>query len=136
MKDSARYIKIVEWSEDPWRDEYEAVLGRTPKHVTLAGGDIDDRHNKYLVDAHSVRDLYLTTFQTLHRDWQEVTTLFSHQGVRFYLVIDEAHYIKQLDGERVRDHAAPVPRTFDDNVHCRAAAVIQQGRGAPGSASV
>ena len=82
----------------PWRDEYEAVLGQTPTHVTLAGGAVDDRHSKYFVDVKSVRDLYLTSFQTLHRDWEKVRTLFSRQGIRFYFVVDEAHYIKQVDG--------------------------------------
>ena len=82
----------------PWRDEYEEVLGEMPKHVTLAGGRIDDRHSKYFVDVNSVRDLYLTSFQTLQRDWEKVRTLFSRQGIRFYFVVDEAHYIKQLDG--------------------------------------
>ena len=82
----------------PWRNEYKEVLGKSPTHVTLAGGDIDDRHSRYLVNINSVHDLYLTSFQTLLRDWDKVRTLFDHQGIRFYLVVDEAHYIKQIDG--------------------------------------
>lgn len=82
----------------PWRDEYEITLGEAPTHVTLAGGHIDNRHSKYFVDADSVGDLYLTSFQTLHRDWEKVRTLFSRQGIRFYFIVDEAHYIKQIDG--------------------------------------
>lgn len=82
----------------PWRDEYKEVLGKSPTHVTLAGGDIDDRHSKYLVNIKSVPDLYLTSFQTLLRDWEKVRTLFSRLGIRFYFVVDEAHYIKQIDG--------------------------------------
>ena len=82
----------------PWRDEYKAVLGKRPTHVTLAGGDADDRRSKYLVNASTVKDLYLTSFHTLLRDWDNVRTLLSCQGIQFYLVIDEAHYIKQLDG--------------------------------------
>lgn len=83
---------------EPWRDEYEEVLGRSPTHVTLAGGDIDARHSNYLVNRNTVRDLYLTSFHTLLRDWDKVIRLFSCQGIRFYLVVDEAHYIKQIDG--------------------------------------
>ena len=82
----------------PWRDEYEEVLGRPPTCVTLAGGDIDERHSKYLANINSVHDLYLTSFQTLLRDWDKVRRLFSCQGIRFYLVVDEAHYMKQIDG--------------------------------------
>lgn len=82
----------------PWRDEYEEVIGEPPIQVTLAGGNIEDRHSKYFSDINSVRDLYLTSFQTLHRDWEKVRTLFSRQGIRFYLVVDEAHYIKQIEG--------------------------------------
>lgn len=83
---------------EPWRDEYREVLGRSPKSITFAGGDIDERHSNYLTNINSVCDLYLTSFHTLLRDWDRVRTLFSHQGIRFYLVVDEAHYIKQING--------------------------------------
>ena len=82
----------------PWRDEYKEVLGESPTYATLAGGDIDSRRSKYLANADTVCDLYLTSFQTLLRDWENVKTLFSRQGIRFYLVVDEAHYIKQISG--------------------------------------
>ena len=82
----------------PWRDEYKQTLGVAPTYEILAGGDVDQRRSKYYANIESVCDLYLTTFQTLHRDWEQVRTLFEQQGVRFFLVIDEAHYIKQLDG--------------------------------------
>jgi len=82
----------------PWRTEYQAVVGTEPSCEVLAGGDIDVRRGKYYVNATSVSDLYLTTFQTLERDWEAVRVLFERQGVRFFLVIDEAHYIKQIDG--------------------------------------
>lgn len=83
---------------EPWRDEYREVLGRSPKSITFAGGDIDERHSNYLTNINSVCDLYLTSFHTLLRDWDRVRTLFSHQGIRFYFVVDEAHYIKQING--------------------------------------
>jgi len=82
----------------PWRVEYREVLGVAPSHEILAGGDIDTRRTKYMVNRETVRDLYLTTFQTLQRDWEQVELLFQRQGVRFFLVVDEAHYIKQIDG--------------------------------------
>jgi len=112
----------------PWRYEYEAVLGTTPACQILAGGDISLRRSKYHVNTQSVPDLYLTTFQTLHRDWEQVRILFEQQSVPFFLVIDEAHYIKQVDGvwanavRRIARHAerrcvltgTPFPRTYED----------------------
>ncbi|MCY3674872.1 MAG: DEAD/DEAH box helicase [Paracoccaceae bacterium] len=82
----------------PWREEYKEVIGRLPKYATLAGGSIEKRHSLYKTDINTVCDLYLTSFQTLLRDWKNIESLFKHQGIRFYLVVDEAHYIKQIDG--------------------------------------
>ena len=112
----------------PWRAEYTETLGRPPSYEILAGGDVEIRRTKYLVNQHSACDLYLTTFQTLQRDWERVRVLFRKQGVRFYFVVDEAHYIKQLDGVwanavlNVARHAArrtiltgtPFPRSYSD----------------------
>ena len=82
----------------PWQDEYKEVLGKTPRCVILAGGNIDRRLDHYLANAESAYDLYLTSFQTLLHDCEHVQTLFRVQGIRFYLVVDEAHYIKQING--------------------------------------
>ncbi len=82
----------------PWRDEYEETLGVVPTYEIFAGGNIEERHSRYLIDANSVCDLYLTSYQTLCRDSMQVQTLFSIQDIRFFYVIDEAHYIKQPDG--------------------------------------
>ncbi len=112
----------------PWRTEYREVLGATPDCEILAGGDIESRRSRYLVDSESVRDLYLTTFQTLQRDWEHVAQLFLDQGVRFFLIVDEAHYIKQVGGAwatavlNVAKHATrrcvlsgtPFPRSYED----------------------
>jgi SNF2 family DNA or RNA helicase len=94
----------------------------------LAGGDAGDRRTKYNPHRKDWPDLYLTTFQTLQRDWQRVARLFTESGRRFYLVVDEAHYIKQLDGVwatavlNISPHAStrcvltgtPFPRTYAD----------------------
>ena len=82
----------------PWRDEFEEALGRSPKMTVVAGGDVDDRRSKYLANPSNVPDLYLTSFQTLHRDQDVVARLLGRQGIKFLLVVDEAHYIKQVDG--------------------------------------
>jgi len=112
----------------PWRSEYTETLGVPPAFEILAGGDVDTRRTKYLVTQQSVCDLYLTTFQTLQRDWEQVRILFEQQGIRFYFVVDEAHYIKQIDGAwanavlNVARHASrrailtgtPFPHSFSD----------------------
>ena len=64
----------------------------------LAGGDVDERQSKYFASKDALCDLYLTSFQTLHRDWDKVQILLKQRGVRFYFVVDEAHYIKQIEG--------------------------------------
>lgn len=112
----------------PWRAEYATVLGTQPSYEMMAGGNVDDRQSSYLVDPDSVCDLYLTTFQTLERDWQHVQRLFHQRGIRFFFVVDEAHYIKQSGGAwanavlEVSRHAArrcvltgtPFPRSYTD----------------------
>lgn len=82
----------------PWCTEYEAVIGSKPSYEVLAGGDIDERQRKYYAGEDDVCDLYLTSFQTLQRDWEHVKFLLNQRGMRFALVVDEAHYIKQPNG--------------------------------------
>jgi len=82
----------------PWRMEYEAVIGIAPDYEIFAGGDVDDRLDRYRDNRDTASDLYLTTFQTLLHDWQNVKNLLKLNGIRFYLVVDEAHYIKQIGG--------------------------------------
>lgn len=83
---------------EPWITEYEEVLGNRPRCEILAGGDVEDRRDKYLVTKETACDLYLTTFQTLQRDCDYVRSLFNLHGIQFLLIFDEAHYIKQIDG--------------------------------------
>jgi SNF2 family DNA or RNA helicase len=82
----------------PWITEYGEVLGEAPRYEILAGGNVEDRRDKYRVSPRNASDLFLTTFQTLHRDWEHVRSLFNLHGIKFLLVFDEAHYIKQIDG--------------------------------------
>jgi len=112
----------------PWCSEYESVLGFKPNFEIFAGGDVDTRHSKYHVNKKFVSDLYLTTFQTLQRDWKRVKVLFEKQEIKFFLVIDEAHYIKQINGEwanavlNIAPYAkkrcvltgTPFPRSYED----------------------
>jgi SNF2 family DNA or RNA helicase len=82
----------------PWKSEYYSVIGNDARAEILAGGDIENRRSKYYVGKNRLSDLYLTTYQTLQRDWERVKFLFDQADAKFFLVLDEAHYIKQLDG--------------------------------------
>lgn len=82
----------------PWRDEYASVIGRMPSFEILAGGDVEERRRKYYPSPGEMRELYLTSFQTLQRDVDLVKSFFRQRNVKIFLVIDEAHYIKQIAG--------------------------------------
>jgi len=83
----------------PWRNEYELTLGRKPVYNILAGGEQYNRKLNYYVDNSTKSELYLTTFQTLLYDQNEVKVLFEQEGINIFLVIDEAHYVKRIEGE-------------------------------------
>ena len=53
----------------------------------------------YYVNKDSVSDVYLTTYHTLLNDYEEAIRLFNTKGINIFLVIDEAHYIKQICGQ-------------------------------------
>ncbi len=82
----------------PWKLEYELTLGRRPDSRILAGGNQTQRKLEYYTIGNQTADLYLTTFQSLLNDKEEVTAFFKQRRGRVYLVIDEAHYIKQIGG--------------------------------------
>jgi SNF2 family DNA or RNA helicase len=82
----------------PWRDEYGSVLGREPNVQVLAGGVVEERQRSYYPSVGDLSDLYLTSFQTLQRDFALVKAFFAQRAVKAFLVIDEAHYIKQVSG--------------------------------------
>jgi SNF2 family DNA or RNA helicase len=82
----------------PWQQEFEETLGRTPNARILAGGDKDARKNEYYKLPTPTDELYLTTFQTLINDVSQIKTLFNLAGSKPFLVVDEAHYIKQQGG--------------------------------------
>ena len=112
----------------PWKFEFEETLGRKPKQKLLAGGDKRNRKSEYYVNKTNKAELYLTTFQTLINDQIEINTLFSQKGIKVFLVIDEAHYIKQINGNwanavlNISKHSkfrciltgTPIPKSFSD----------------------
>ena len=82
----------------PWRHEFEETIGHKPSFEILAGGNVEGRHLKYYYPNARLADLYLTTFHTLLRDAEEVKYLLKRDDGAFFLVVDEAHYIKQQGG--------------------------------------
>ncbi len=82
----------------PWQAEYELLTGTKPVCEILAGGNVEQRRSKYHTGKEDLCDMYLTTYQTLQRDWDRVRLLLNQRDVRFFFVVDEAHYIKKADG--------------------------------------
>ena len=112
----------------PWRTEYELTLGRRPTWEVVAGGDRYRRQSKYAVSSAASKDMYLTTYQSLLSDKGRVIQFLNQRGLHAFLVIDEAHYIKRLDGSwatavlGLARYAArrcvltgtPIPRSYAD----------------------
>jgi SNF2 family DNA or RNA helicase len=82
----------------PWRTEFVETLGRKPQTVVLAGGEKHSRKSEYFKPNEHLPELFLSTFQTLTNDQAEVKLLFQRTGMNLFLVVDEAHYIKQIGG--------------------------------------
>jgi len=82
----------------PWKDEFNFTIGREPKYCILAGGDWHQRKIEYFVNKENINELYLTTYQTLLKDQDEVIKFFGRKEIKPLLVVDEAHYIKQIGG--------------------------------------
>jgi SNF2 family DNA or RNA helicase len=112
----------------PWKNEFVETLGRKPKQKVLAGGDKGSRKSEYFVNNENKFELYLTTFQTLINDQKEINSFFKQNGINAFLIIDEAHYIKQVNGNwasavlNISKHTkyrciltgTPMPKSFSD----------------------
>ncbi len=82
----------------PWKNEFVETLGREPETTILSGGDKTSRKSEYYNSARDASELYLSTFQTASNDEKDVINFFAQKSISVFLVIDEAHYIKQLGG--------------------------------------
>lgn len=82
----------------PWKREFELTLGRIPRVKIFSGSQSLARKNEYFNSFHTGNELFLTTFQTLSNDRNEVKELFNRKGINVFFVVDEAHYIKQIGG--------------------------------------
>lgn len=82
----------------PWKNEFFETLGRKPKSTVLAGGNRTTRKNHYYDIPGEKKELYLTSFHTLLSDQKEVTDFLKQKHVKAFFIVDEAHYMKQLNG--------------------------------------
>lgn len=112
----------------PWRYEFQETLDRIPSYQILAGGNPSTRKSSYFTTKTQKSELYLTSFQTLLKDHKDVETFMRRQGIDIFLVIDEAHYIKKLEGNwaaiilgiskyakfRCVLTGTPIPRSYTD----------------------
>ena len=108
----------------PWKDEFMEVIGRMPSVNIFAGGHIATRKENYYKKDFS--ELNLTSFHTVRRDYNDLISFL--KNTRTMLVVDEAHYIKQVGGEwansvlsvsefaekRVILTGTPMPRSYMD----------------------
>jgi hypothetical protein len=83
----------------PWKTEFELTLGRKPDARILAGGEQVARKHEYFRPGSQKGELYLTTYQTLLNDQREVVAFLGQNGIDAFIVVDEAHYIKQVGGD-------------------------------------
>jgi len=83
----------------PWQYEFAETLGRKPDCRILAGGEQNTRKLEYFNYGNNRGELYLTTYQTLLNDVDETRKFLDNNNTQAFLVIDEAHYIKQVGGE-------------------------------------
>jgi len=95
----------------PWENEFSNIFGRPAHCIRCAGGDSSLRHARYTGHSNSFPDLFLTSFQTLHRDCEPIKSFFKVSGAKVFFVVDEAHYIKQLDGAWANSAALLAPLT-------------------------
>lgn len=82
----------------PWQNEFYETLGRKANSIILSGGNKSFRKSEYYRSQENAYELYLSTFHTALNDYKDILKFFSQLGIKAFLIIDEAHYIKQLGG--------------------------------------
>lgn len=82
----------------PWKNEFKETLGRDCESIILSGGNKSFRKSEYYKSINESYELYLTTFQTVLNDYREIIKFFSQKSIKAFVVIDEAHYMKQIGG--------------------------------------
>lgn len=111
----------------PWKNEFYENIGYAPNYTILPGLEKTERKIEYY-NTTELRELYLISFQTLLNDYEEISSFLSDPNVKAMLVLDEAHYIKQIGGSwanaalTIAPHAeyrmiltgTPMPKSYSD----------------------
>ncbi|MDX2249166.1 MAG: DEAD/DEAH box helicase [Bacteroidia bacterium] len=82
----------------PWKHEFLETLGRKVNSIILSGGSKIDRKSEYYKSKEDSFELYLCTFHTALNDYQEIIKFLSQPGINAFVIVDEAHYMKQIGG--------------------------------------
>ena len=112
----------------PWQTEFLLNFGRKANFYIFAGGDQLERKSMYYSVNENLKEIYFTTFQTLNNDQQFVIDFFKRKNIKPFLVVDEAHYIKQINGLwanavlKISKYAryrcvltgTPIPKSYED----------------------
>ena len=112
----------------PWKNEFKEVLGRYPESIILSGGNKSWRKSEYYRSANDTYELYLSTYHTILNDYEDVLNFFRQKEINVFLVVDEAHYFKQIGGawaisllkisEKVKFRCVltgtPIPKSYKD----------------------
>ncbi len=112
----------------PWQNEFLETLGRKPDVRILSGGNRAYRKSEYQRPAERASELYLSTFHTAMNDMKDIAHFMSQANVNAFLIVDEAHYMKQLGGSwassllEIGQHAickgiltgTPIPKSYKD----------------------
>jgi SNF2 family DNA or RNA helicase len=112
----------------PWKHEFNETLGRKVDAIILSGGSKNDRKAEYYKSKEDSFELYLCTFHTALNDYLEIIKFLSQNGINAFVVIDEAHYIKQIGGSwatsllEIGKHSnfkciltgTPIPKSYRD----------------------
>lgn len=80
-----------------WKREFELTLGRIPKLKILTGIPKETRIGSYY-NYFDQTELFLISFQSFANDFQHIKSFFANPRMHVFFVVDEAHYIKLLDG--------------------------------------
>lgn len=111
----------------PWKEEFLEVFGRKPNTKILAGGNVNQRKQAYY-ELNTKSELYLTSFQTVLNDQDDIVEFLKVKSNKVFVVIDEAHYIKRINGNwanavlRLSEYAisrcvltgTPIPQGYSD----------------------
>lgn len=99
-----------------WEDEYAEIFGCRASSKRIAGGisaiDRRDFLRGISVDSRDT-ELVLTSYQTLYKTDEDFRAFLSRVAPRTMVVLDEAHYVKGLDGEWAKAalSLAPIARS-------------------------